>query len=141
VCVCVCVCVCFLVVFWHLCPPLCQHSLNFLSMCGCTDIDVSQAELRSMWDKYYKECQACVFVVDAEDEDKWDLAQSALGTPCFLSLSLSLFLSLSLYVSLTPHHPYSIPSVHLIHIPNIFPNIHTYQPLCGVMPAWQMRYF
>ncbi len=40
-----------------------------------------QPGLRNIWDKYYAECHAILFVVDATDSDRFDEAKQALDKP------------------------------------------------------------
>ncbi len=39
-----------------------------------------QTELQSLWDKYYRESHAVIFVVDSSEPDRFDEAKEAFGT-------------------------------------------------------------
>ncbi|KAL7410243.1 P-loop containing nucleoside triphosphate hydrolase protein [Mrakia frigida] len=53
-----------------------------------------QRDIRSIWSKYYEECHAVVYVVDAADparlEEGWEVFESVLSSPLTLNLPLLL---------------------------------------------------
>ena len=46
-----------------------------------------QSELRSIWDKYFRETHGLVFVVDSADPSRFNEAKNELGALLLLSLS------------------------------------------------------
>ncbi|KAJ1563348.1 ADP-ribosylation factor protein 3, partial [Nowakowskiella sp. JEL0078] len=42
-----------------------------------------QRDLQSLWEKYYGECHAILFVIDANDQDRLDEVQEAFGRMFF----------------------------------------------------------
>lgn len=60
-----------------------NHQLVFWDLGG-------QLKMRSIWEKYYKEAHAIVFLIDAVDVARLEEAKLAYGSPPFLFISLFL---------------------------------------------------
>lgn len=56
-----------------------------------------QVRMRSMWEKYYTEANAVIFVVDSADVNRLDEAKVAFGMYSFLILLLYYFLFIILF--------------------------------------------
>jgi ADP-ribosylation factor related protein 1 len=65
------------IIFWDLGGQVIIMTIFDDNLSNC---ESSQARMRSMWEKYYLEANAVIFVVDSADVGRLDEAKVAFGT-------------------------------------------------------------